>query len=826
MTAIGHDLRIALRSLRATPWFSGLVVVILTLATGINTGLYGVIYSALFRPLAVTNLDRLIYIYFTWDRGSRQYAALPKDAYDAFASQSHLFSDVAAHAQTWVRIATPRGSQMIHSEVATTNYFELLGITPAHGRVLGAGDDDVSQAKPAVVISHDLWTNVFNGDPNVLGTRLRVSGNVASDAVTIVGIAPRGFTGVSDPWTPTAMWITYAGYYGPKQRAVAGFGPIARVKADVSVQTAIEVVPAIGAQLATSSRMLLDDRSSFVAFPASRVRTPFDPSVILVPTRILIGLVVVALTVLIIAAVNISGILMSRGVVRAREMATRTALGATSWRLARQLLIESLVLAVPASAASVLVGWMFLVLVRTNAPQRYALDLRIDPGTIVAAMIVSTVLAILITITPVLATMRLNLRAALGAPDEIASPNVRSRLRHLVVVPQIALTLVLLVLAAVYARAVLKIYLTDVGYGLRNVVVLSTERRDTREATRNEHPSAASKRTHAYYQRLLPQLEAVAGADAVALTSGLPLDAGTQGHLAAIQGIDQNSVSVTRTSVSPQYFRAIGVPLLAGRTFLPVDDRSRQGVVIISRSVATQLCPGRDCLGELLTLTNRFPANGEKPQSLRIIGVVGDTRPILQSHTVTRRVYLHLGQEYVISANTTVARVGGGTATTIQGIREAVTSADPLTDVIQARTLQQVVNDMLYVSRTAAGILALAAVLGLFFASVGLYAVLSYSVSQRVMEIGIRSALGAKPGDILRLIMMDGGRVLMIGVAVGLVLAASVFPLVGRYVELPRGDVASWVLVSVILTLIVSVACYVPARRAACLDALSAIRQR
>jgi putative ABC transport system permease protein len=826
MIAVGHDMRIALRSLRATPWFSGLVVIILTLATGINTGLYSVIYSALFRPLGVTNVEQLIYIYFKWDKGAFQYIPLSKDAFQAFAAQSHLFSEVAAHSSTFVRIAGPRGSQMIPTEVVTTNYFGLLGITPARGRTFTPSDDDVTQAETAAVISYDLWTKAFDGNPNVLGTRVRVSGNTETDTVTIVGIAPREFKGVSNPWTPTVMWMTFAGYYRANQGRYAAFAPIARVRPDVSVQTATEVVPAIGAQLGTSSRLPVDEHATFVAFPATRVRTPFDPSAILVPTRILIGLVVVALTVLLIAAVNVTGILMSRGVTRAREMATRTALGASPRRLARQLLIESLLLSIPAAAGSVIVGWGFVILVRTNAPQRYALDLRIDPGTILTALLVSTVMAILITITPALAALRLNLRAALGAPEDVATPNARSRLRHVVVVPQIALTLVLLVLAAVYARSVLSVYLADVGYGLRNVMVLSTERRTTAAAARNERPADASKRTQDYYQRLLHQFDSVAGAGAVALTTSLPLEPGNPSYLAAIHGIGQNSVSVTRTAVSPQYFRAMGVPLLAGRTFLDVDDRSRQGVAIVSRSVAMELCPGRDCVGELLALTNRFPATGETPQSLRIVGVVGDTRPVLQNTTLSKQVYLHLGQEYVMGARTAIARVGGASSETIQNIRQLITSADPLTDVIQARTLQQVVNDMLYVSRTAAGILGLAALIGLFFATVGLYAVMSYSVSQRVMEIGIRSALGAGPDDILWLILVEGGRVLMIGTAVGLVLARSAFPVVGRYVEMPRSDVASWTIVSLVLMMVVLAACYLPARRASRFDALSAIRHR
>jgi predicted permease len=825
LNAAGHDCRVAVRSLAATPWYSGLIVIILALAAGINTGLYGVIYSALFRPLAVSEPERLMYIYFNWEGNSLPYVPVTKDTFQSFAAQSTLFDDVAAHLQVFARMAGPRGSQVVRTEAVTTNYFDLLGVKSSLGRTFVPGDDDASLTEPAVVISHALWTTVFESDPNVLGRTFQITGYQTSTTVTVVGIAPSGFSGISNPWTPTQMWISYSGYPGTNQRGLAGFAPIARLREGVSPRAAAEAVTSIGAQL--DDNMPKNERTRYVAFPATSVRTPFDPSMMVVPRRVLIGLVVVALTVLLIATVNVTGILMSRGLTRVRDLATRTALGASPWRLARQLLIESLVLALPASAASVIIGWIFLVVIRTQAPQRYSLDLQIEPGTIVAAVVVTTLLAVLITIMPVLAAWRLNLRDALGASGEVSSRNVRSRLRHVVVVPQIALTFVLLVLAAMHARALLHVYFADVGYGLRNVVAISMERRPPNDSTQKEDPRDAEKRTQQYYQRLLREFDSIPGADAVALTSALPLTSPGEGHhLAAIAGTDSQGVPAIQAAVSPQYFRAMGVPLIAGRTFHETDDLSHHGVAIVSRSVAAQLCPGRDCIGETLTLTNRFPARDEKPRVLHIVGVVGDTRPILKDQTVSRHVYGHLGQESLIVARTAVARMGRTPAVAIQAIREAVTAADPLMEVTQTSTLQQLVNDMLYLSRMAAGILGAAALIGLFFATVGLYAVLSYSVSQRTMEIGIRSAMGANDRDILQLIMMEGTRILLLGAAAGLVLARSTLPVVGRFIEMPRGDLTSWVAVGLVLSAIVLLACYLPARRAARLDALAAIRGR
>lgn len=824
LDAAGHDCRVAVRSLAATPWFSGLIIVILALAAGINTGLYGVIYSALFRPIAVNAPERLVYIYFHVDSSSIPYFLPPKAAFEVYAAQSHLFDEVAAHRNVYIRMAGPRGSQTVRTEAVSANYFDVLGVKPRVGRTFAPSDDDVSQTEPGVVISDALWRTTFGGDANVIGRTLPITGSTKSGTITIVGIAPPRFKGISDPWTPTDMWITYAGYFGADRQLPLAWGPIARLKADVSPRAATEAVTALGAQIDT--RVAKDFRTRFVAFPATSVRTPNNPAAIVVPRRVLLGLVVVALTVFLIAAVNVTGILMSRGLTRTRDLATRTALGASPWRLARQLFIESLVLSVPASAASVLIGWIFLVVIRTQAPQRYSLDLTIEPGTVVAAIAVTTLLAILITIMPVLAAWRLNLRDALGAPDETASNGVRSRLRHVVVVPQIALTFVLLVLAATHARALLRVYLADVGYGLHQVMAISMERRPTSDSARQEEPRETATRTQQLYQRLLQQFDTIPGADAVALASRLPLTPPEESHSASIAGVADQGLPVARTAVSPRYFQAIGVPLIAGRTFLAADDRSHQAVAIVSRSVAAYLCPGRDCVGDTLTLTNRFPGRNEKPVSLQIVGVVGDTRPVLQNEAPTRHVYLHLGQEWIMSAQTVVARVGRAPAIAISGIRDAVTAADPLMDVTQTRTFQQVVNDMLYLSRTAASILGVAAVIGLFFATVGLYAVLSYSVAQRTMEIGIRSAMGANDRDILRLIMIEGTRVLVIGMAAGLVLAWSVIPVVRRMIEMPPGDTLAWVAAALVPSVIVLLACYLPARRAARLDALAAIRQR
>jgi predicted permease len=825
-----QDIRHSIRTLAKHPAFTGVATLVLALGLGINTALFSLVYSVFFKPLPVQAPGELVYLYWIAGVANRRPHVMPYRDYEFFRDHADAFASSTAHWSIPVRMTAEDQSDSVRGEWVLANYFDVLGVEPMLGRTFRPEEDQVSNTDLAIVISHDLWMRKFKSDPAIVGREVRLNRWGQTDQIfTVVGVTPPGFRGVSDPWTPTQFWSTFAQSESRFPRS--SVAPILRLKPGVPLEQAKANVAAIGAEIRRTLKYR--DNVEYVLYAAKDVRMPFSPDETVVPARLAAAMTIVVAIVLLIATANIAGMLMARGVSRSSEMAVRLVIGASRWRLARQLLKEGLLLATTGGALGFLVAYWLLAVFRSSTPSRFVVDVAIEPQVIALAAMVCLGVGILIGLAPALRASRVELSALPGSGVSVTK-QVRSRLRHWVVIPQVGLSLVLLVVAAVQVRGLMKMELANLGYDTSGVVVLNVgSRGQPEDATKDKSQIAEenAKRSRTYYRQALSRIQEVPGTAGVALAAGLPLHGNTHPSFTAVSQEDVSAgnpggIASSRFGVSPGYFRAMRMSVLAGRDFDERDTLTTPRVAIVSESIAKRLWPGRDAVGRFVAARNNFARPNEKIEWLEVVGVVNEVDPILQDVGRQPYVYVSLSQEWLVSAGTVIARVDGDMQPVVQNLKGAVTAADPFADVYSVRTMDQMVADILYPRRLAASILAVSGVIGLLLASVGLYGVVSYSVAQRVHEIGVRAALGAGRTDILRLVLREGAKVAAIGCALGFVGAYAAVKVTARmFVAVPAVDPLSVVAAPLILAAVVLLACYLPARRAAGVDPMVALRE-
>jgi predicted permease len=828
--AMIQDIRYSVRSLAKHPAFTSVATLVLALGLGINTALFSIVYSVFFKPLPVRAPDELTYLYWITGTVNRRPGVMPIQDYEFFRDHAGVFATSTAHWGVSVRMTADDQSDTVRGESVFANYFDVLGVQPALGRAFRPEEDQPSNTGLAIVISHDLWMRKFAGDPAIVGKTVRINRWQSRDQMfTVIGVMGPGFRGVSDPWTPTEFWATFA-QSNPDFRRSA-IAPIMRLKPGISLPQAKANVAAVGAEIRRTLKYR--DNVEYIVYPANDVRMPFFPDQTVVPHRLAAAMTIVVAIVLLIAAANIAGMLMARGVSRSSEMAVRLVIGASRWHLARQLLTESLLLAAAGGALGFVVAYWLLAVFRSSTPSRFVVDVAIEPQVVALAAIVCLGVGVLVGLAPAMRASRVQLSALPGAGVSVTK-QVRSRLRHWVVIPQVGLSLVLLVVAAVQVRGLMKMELANLGYDTSGVVILNVgSRAPLEDAARDKTQLAEenAQRSRTFYRHALSRIQDVAGATSVALAAGLPLHGNAHPSFTAVSQEDFHAgnpggVGASRFSVSPGYFRAMGMSLLAGRDFDERDTIAMPRVAIVSESIARRLWPGRDAVGRFVAARNNFPGPGEKIEWLEVVGIVNEVDPILRDAGRQPYVYVSHGQEWLASAGTVIARVDGDKQSVIQNLKRAVTGADAFADVYSVRMMDQMVAEILYPRRLAASILAVSGLIGLMLASVGLYGVVSYSVAQRVHEIGVRAALGAGRADILRLVLREGAKVAVIGCALGFVGAYAAVKITAKmFVAVPSIDPLSVFVAPLVLGGVVLLACYIPARRAARVDPMVALRE-
>jgi putative ABC transport system permease protein len=554
------------------------------------------------------------------------------------------------------------------------------------------------------------------------------------------------------------------------------------------------------------------------------------------PRRLTLAMTVVVGIVLLVTAANAAGMLLARGVTRSGELAVRLVLGATGRRIARQLVIEGMLLSVTAGAFGLMLARWLIQLFRSYTPERFAVAVSLDASAWIFTALLCAVTGGLVSIAPAVQSLRLNLTASLPGVASAVRPRARGRLRYGVVIPQIALSLMLLVVASLHLRTLLTIEMEDLGYSTSDAVVVNLALRptpDQRIRIRQPSPQAEARfaeRSRLFYRQLLTRIQPADGSEHVALASRLPLsfhqgrsNYAAVSHDAFLAG-GTNGPGTEVMQVSPGYFRAMNMRLTDGRDFDERDSERAAKTAIVSERLAAELWPGRRAIGHTVAAMSAWNGPGQRIEWLEVVGVVNEVRPILQDNGATPYIYLPMSQQWRPTVACVVSRTAGAPAA-VQRIRAAVPAADPFADVTQVQSMAQIAGGILYPRRLAAAVLGASAAIALVLASIGLYSVVSYSVAQRTHEIGVRTALGARRADILRMIVRDSIGAAAAGGAVGFVLSYLALRLTANlFVNMPGLDATTLILVPLALAGVVALACYVPARRALAVDPMDALR--
>ncbi|MGB2716715.1 MAG: ADOP family duplicated permease [Vicinamibacterales bacterium] len=833
-----QDLRQAARTLRKHPGFLCLTSLVLALALGLNVAVFSVFYTIVFKPLPVESPDRLVSIYQVFARQPNRPAVLNSLQYEFLKSYNEAFADITGHFGSTYTLYADNDTDLVNAELVLSNYFSVLGVRPVLGRTLLPAEDDVANPERTVVISHALWTRRFHADPAIIGKPLRVAApNGRESVATIVGVMGREFKGVAAPWSPTQLWMTIAQGQEQPERGFA-VAAIGRLKPGVTFEKSRAIVEAQGRQFYYSRPLARPEHETrLIAYRTNAVRVPSDPAAAVIPTRLAAGMTIVVAVVLLVATANVAGLLLARGVARSGELATRRVLGAAPLRIVRQLLAETMLLSVVGSSLGVVFAAWLLGGFSVLTPVRFAVDVTMDSRIVLFTTAVCFLTGILVAIMPARQATSFDVLPWLASGGTAQITPFVGRLRHVVTAPQIALSLMLLLIANLYVRDLLKVERADLGYDARNLLVATTSLRVRPSGTSvgfdraSDQAAQEAERSRHFYDQVWLRLRTIAATQAVAVADGLPLrepaerpnwTVVTQN---AYLGGTRHGAAAERASVSPDYFRTMGMTLISGRDFDERDNRQSQKVVIISVSLARQLWPGADPLGRTLTVVNEWTPN-QNTEWYEVIGVASDVQPVLHERSARPFIYLASGQLSSPSSTFVLVRGAMGVQALTPAIKDAITSADARAELRRVQTMGQMIGEILYPRRVAAAVLAMSALMALLLALIGVYSVVSYSVAQRTTEIGLRMALGASTRDVIRLVLREGGTVGAAGCLAGLLFAYMAIRLISaRYLTLPRIDVTTFLITPMLLNAVVLLACYIPARRASRLAPLDVLRR-
>jgi macrolide transport system ATP-binding/permease protein len=816
-----QDIRYALRILRKSPGFTTIAVLTLALGIGVNTAIFSLVDCLVFRPLPVERPGDIVFL--TSARGGRAATNLFSypDFIDIQKQTSVAFPDVSAFGMFGMDGLTVDGkSQSMWSAYVSGNFFRLLALKPALGRLILPSEDSTAGADPIVVLSYAYWKSRFDGDPGVIGKEASLNGH----PVTIIGVAPEGFHGLTalmDFQGYIPMGMAAAVNDVPKDffsaRGDAKIALIARLQSGVTLQQAQAVLNVVPQRLfqqyaATDGKMSL---RAFRLGPADFAVDPTNPDVLPIVSAIFL---ILSGSVLVLACVNIANLFLVRAAARQREMAVRAALGATRVRLVRQLFTESLLLALIGCVAGLAFGLggsrgFSSIPLHTSFP--IILDFHFDWRVFAYALAAAILTGVLVGIMPAL-------RAARGELNEIlhdggyTSTTGGHRLRSAFVITQVGGSLMLLIVAGLFVRSLGKAQRTDLGFDPNHVLNLSI---DTHEAGYDE------RQARDFFQTLLDRVRSLPGAQSASLASSVPLGYGG-GDVAKLEidgyqrPKDEGNPSVGYNAVSSGYFETMHMALLRGREIRDSDNQNSQRVAIINQTMANRYWRGQDPIDHYFTTRDdpRHP-----------IAVIGIARNAVQNQILSPDqpfFYVPLSQQYSPVVTLQIRSVAAPDVVSREttGLIHSLEPAMPVFDVQPMTAALDTFSGFL-IFQFAAALAASLGILGLILATVGVYGVISYAASQRTQEIGIRLSLGAQPMQILTMIFRQGLTIVGTGVIAGVLAAAAMARLVASFLfGVPPGDPLTYATAIALLAVVALLACYIPARRAMRVDPMVALR--
>jgi putative ABC transport system permease protein len=793
------DLRYAFRMLRRKPGFTAVAVLTLALGIGGNTAIFSVVNAVLLRALPYPDADRLVSIYESLPQGGTGSVSVP-NLLD-WRAQSDAFTGIAAYQFGDFNLREEQQPVRAVGATVTANFFDVLGATPQVGRGFLEGEDKAGRER-VVVLSDRLWRRNFGADPGVVGQDILLGG----EKYQVVGVMPPS---VQYPSPSVELWVPLV--FSDRQLASRGSHwliVLGRLKPGVSFEQAQEQMSTIGRVLERQHPAQQEGRNVVLARVEEEAVQGVRPALLM-----LLGAVGF---VLLIACTNVANLLLARAAARRKEVAIRSALGAGRWRLMRQFLTESVLLALLGGAAGLLVAYWTLQALTTLASGYLsrAGDVSLDWRVLAFTAGLSVLTGVVAGLAPAFHVSRADVQETLKESGNAGSSARGTWLRSGLAVAEVAAALVLLVGAGLLVKSFLK--LQQVETGLRPEGVLTM--RVSLPASRYDTPQKSAL----FYREVLGRVSALPGVEAAGAINLLPFQRfGNNGelHVEGREPLPPGRIPLTEFRLaSGGYFKALGIPLLAGRLFEPADEAEGARSVVVSRELVRTFFPDGDAVGKRI----RSAGGGEW---WTIVGVVGDVR----QSGLTQPSRPELYYPYALGrpdGMTLVVRGGAADpAELTAAVSREVQAVDPNQPVYNVLTMEEVIKRSISNLRLNMTLLSIFAGLATLLAVVGIYSVMSYLVTQHTREIGIRMALGAQPGNILKLVLGQGLALTLVGVGVGALLAFGLTQLIPKFLyEVGGTDPLTYVTVSLLLTVVALVACYIPARRATKVDPLVALR--
>jgi len=823
LEALGQDLRFGLRMLRKNPGFSLIAILTLALGIGANTAIFSLANTLLLRSLPVPQPQELV----TIGRGDGLGEPLSYPDFVALRERNDVLSGLAAATAAEVSFGNGSRSEVLRGELVSSDYFDVLGVRPLLGRSFAPEEERSPQA--VVILSHAVWQSRFSSDPDIVGKTITLH----RQPYTVIGVAPAGFNGMAemfrtDLWLPLRMLPQAQPMFRNSlaNRHDQLFGAIGRLKSGVSLTQAQTALETINRQLelaepppASRQRDPNEDRSLKLAHPQG-INLPHFRRRVQMGTALLFFVVGI---VLLIACANVANLLLARSTVRRKEIAVRLALGASRWRLLRQLLTESALLGLLGAGAGLLLAyWLNRVLMMLKPPLPEAwgfrLDLQLDANVLGFTLLLALVVSLLFGLLPALAASKPDVVHALK--DESGARARRGffrrfHLRNVLVVGQLAVSLVLLVTAGLFIRSLQQMQRVDPGFQTENRLALSFNL---------ELEGYDEARGREFARQLLEQVRALPGVQAATLTNFLPL--GFMGFTEPITFEGRPTPPTPDLTfaasqiVDVDYFRTLGTTLVRGREFTPQDSADARAVTIINETLARRFFPNEDALGKRV----RLGSPELNPPPREIVGIVKDTVTRSIGENPALVTYRPLAQQHS-SFLTLVVHTSGNSRALLPALRREVNRLDENLPVQEIKTVEEIVAFSFWPMRMGARLVGAFGLLGLLLASVGLYGVMSYAVAARTREIGVRMALGAARRDVLTLIVRQGLQLSLLGVGSGLLLATAATRVLQQFLfGIGATDAVTFISVATLLTAVALVACWIPARRATQVDPMIALR--
>ena len=814
METLWQDLRYGLRTLGKNKGFTAVAVIVLALGIGANTAVFSLVHALLLTPApGVVEPERLVRIGRTYEGDDFDTGSYPN--FLDYRERNTVFSDLEAHTTRGMNLSNGERTERVTGGLVSGNYFRMVGVRPHRGRLIGGDDNREAGQHPLVVLSYATWQRMFGGDEEVIGKTVPVNGK----PYRVIGVTQPGFRGAAlsgqdvDAWVPIKMVKDFVPFLSDfpifERRNATWFYRFARLKPGVTLEQARAEMDLLAAQL----------RQEYPELERNNIGVAVVGGLGLYPGRedslkeILLLLGSIVAMVLLIACANAANLLLARASQRRREMAVRSALGAGRARLVRQLLTEGVLLWLLGGVAGLLLAVWLTGALWTLAPARLG-EVIFEAGpnwqVLGFGLGLSLLTGLLFALAPAWQTARIELASSLRDAGRVTGAG-GAWLRKGFVVAQVAITVVLLVGAGLLSRTLNSLQSIETGFDPSNVLTVGVD------PGLNAYAEDAGRR---FFEELRPRIEALPGVEQAGLALTMPLNRSNWGLSIRIDGVvnedGSERLGVDFNTVTPGYFRMMGVDLVAGREFTEQDTRGSEAVAVVNQTLVRRLFKDRNPVGELVRFT------GDEPT--RIVGVIRDIKT--RALTSEPRQFFYVPQtQYYVADQYLHVKTRGNPYAVLPQVREVIRSLDPNLPLTDIRTMDERVAAFLSAQSSRAVFVNAFSVLALVLAAVGLYGVMAFAVSQRTHEIGVRMALGAQRGNILGLILRQGLTVTAIGLVAGIAAALGLT----RFVEsmlygVTTTDPLTFVGVALMLLLAATLACLVPARRAARVEPMVALR--